>query len=293
MASSEVVETSGVWAEINYIHNPVADGETPLTFVTADEERSTMQTLPGRSVWIRDVRGMDVSLDREGFVLVQHTSGVSNLDGIMDDPQMEQLYLGEMRTLLAEMTGASQVIMIPGAKNRYGERETEKLARLKEARAGHTTPARYPHGDVTDVSGPAQAEGIVSMVLGLNLGEYSRWALYNVWRSVTPPPQDFPLAVCDARTVVPSDEVTVVAITQVPRLPDDLHFDTTGYLYSSAHRWCYFRHMTPDEVLIFKTHDTDPTRAHRVPHSAFTDPQCPPGIPTRASIEVRGLALFR
>jgi hypothetical protein len=29
-----------------------------------------------------------------------------------------------------------------------------------------------------------------------------------------------------------------------------------------------------------------------VPHSAFTDPTCPPGVPTRASVEVRALALF-
>jgi hypothetical protein len=50
--------------------------------------------------------------------------------------------------------------------------------------------------------------------------------------------------------------------------------------------------MTPGEVLIFKTHDTDPARAHRVPNTAFTDPTWPPGTPTRASVEMRALALF-
>ncbi len=74
----------------------------------------------------------------------------------------------------------------------------------------------------------------------------------------------------------------------------DVHIrhDTTGYLANPAHHWHYFRDMTPDQVLIFKAHDTDPDRAGRVPHTAFTDPTCPPGTPTRASVEIRGLALF-
>jgi hypothetical protein len=50
--------------------------------------------------------------------------------------------------------------------------------------------------------------------------------------------------------------------------------------------------MTPNEVLVFKTHDSDPARAHRVAHTAFDDPTCPPGTPARASVEARALALF-
>ena len=112
-----------------------------------------------------------------------------------------------------------------------------------------------------------------------------------MWRSVTPPPQDFPLAVCDAGSVAADDEVTVAAVT--PELgTGDMRHDTTGYRYNPEHRWHYYRDMTPSEVLVFKAHDTDPTRARRVPHTAFTDPTCPPGTPTRASVEMRALALF-
>ena len=39
--------------------------------------------------------------------------------------------------------------------------------------------------------------------------------------------------------------------------------------------------MTPQEVLVFKAHDTDRSRSVRVRHSAFTDPTCPAGVPTR------------
>jgi hypothetical protein len=50
--------------------------------------------------------------------------------------------------------------------------------------------------------------------------------------------------------------------------------------------------MTRDEAIIFKTNDSDPARAHHVPHSAFDDPSCPKGVPTRVSIEMRACAYW-
>jgi hypothetical protein len=45
-------------------------------------------------------------------------------------------------------------------------------------------------------------------------------------------------------------------------------------------------------VLVFKTHDSDPARAHCVPHVAFDNPQCDARTAPRASIEMRGIALW-
>jgi hypothetical protein len=50
--------------------------------------------------------------------------------------------------------------------------------------------------------------------------------------------------------------------------------------------------MTRDEVIVFKAHDSVDGAVRRVPHTAFTDPDCPPGTPTRASVEARGLVIF-
>lgn len=276
-----------VRAVVNYVRNPPPPGADPLTFVPADEVRQTMQTLPGRDVWFHDVRGEATSLDREGFVLVGHRTSVTDLEAIQEDPDVDRRYSDEMAALLLAVTGAERVLMLGGAKKRYGEGEVAKLARL----TGHVTPARYPHRDVTDRSGPEQAAGLAAAA-GVDLTDASRWALLNAWRSVRRPPQDFPLAVCDARTVAPADGVTVVAVTERSGSTDEFRFDTTGYLAAPAHRWCYFSDMTPDEVLIFKTHDSDPTRARHVAHTAFTDPTCPPGVPTRASVEIRALVVF-
>ena len=285
MVQSQVEAGSSVDAEVNYIRNPPGDGDEVLQFVTEAEERSTMQTLPGRSVHIRDARPLSTDLDREGFLLVRHVSTVADFDLIQEDPDVDQRYIDEMAALLAAVTGASRTFMLGGGKKRYGESATDKLALLLNAK-----PARYPHADNTDASARGQVEMIDAFVDDLNLESYSRWALYNLWRAVTPPPQDFPLAVCDARTVSTADEVTVTAFTK-ERIGDIVH-DTTGYVFSGSHRWHYYPDMTRDEVIVFKAHDSDPRRSGRVPHTAFTDPTCPPGVPTRASVEMRGLALF-
>jgi hypothetical protein len=65
------------------------------------------------------------------------------------------------------------------------------------------------------------------------------------------------------------------------------------YRANPAHRWCYFKDMTPDEVLVFKTADSDKSRAHHVPHTAFSDPTCPAGTPPRGSLEARVLTVFK
>lgn len=278
---------SDVRAEVHYVRNPPPAGAEPLTFVTEDEARSTMVVTPGEEVVLHDLRGTTTSLDVEGFELVRHASAVTDFHAIEEDAAVDALYLQEMEAFVAELTGADRIVMLGPGKKRYGEGATDRLAGLANAK-----PARYVHGDVTDVSGPDLAEGMVRGTAGIDLADFSRWAMYKVWRAITPPPQDFPLAVCDARTIGRDDEIAVTAITAL-RGFGELAFPTAGYLPNPAHRWCWFRDMTPDEVLVFKTHDTDPSRAHRVAHTAFTDPACPPDVPTRASVEIRALALFR
>jgi hypothetical protein len=284
---SPAQEASRVRADVNYVRNSPEGSGAVLEFVTEDESRSTMCTLPGRPVWIHDTRGQQTELDREGFVLVRHVSAIRDYSLIQQDDAVDAAYIEEMAALLKDVSGADDVIMLGGGKKRFGESAQDELAGLLNGK-----PARYPHADNTDQSATGLVELMAAFLDTVNLDGVSRWAMFNMWRAVSAPPQDFPLAVCDARTVVVADEVTVTAVTEELRAGEIRH-DTTAYRYSPEHRWHYFRDMTRDEVLIFKAHDTDPARVGRVPHTAFTDPSCPPGTPTRASVEMRGLALFR
>jgi hypothetical protein len=273
-----------VRAEVNYLHNRTDDAGAALEFWSEEDARSTMIITPGASVLVRDVRPIrdTLSLDENGFVLVDHRSAVSNLELLQAHPLVDQHYAHEMSDLLADATGADLVVVMSAAKKRYGEGEVDKLSSLPNAK-----PARYPHADNTDAS-VLELLGVVTGAFDVAL--YPRWAAYNLWRPMSPPPQDIPLAVCDARSVAPADEVTVTAVTM--ELSGAHRHDTTGYAFSEQHRWCYIRDMTPQEVLIFKAHDSDGRFASRVAHTAFNDPSCPPGVATRSSVETRAFAFF-
>jgi hypothetical protein len=286
MAMTETGTQSGVEAEINYVRNPPGPDDNTLRFVTEAEENNTMITRPGRPMLITSGRGLTTDLDREGFVFARHVSAVADFHQIQEDPAVDQQYIDETAAFLVELTGASRVIMQGGGKKRYGEPATDRLAALSNAK-----PARYPHADNTDTSALELAQLMDSFIDDLDLSCSSRYSMLNVWRTFSRPPQDFPLAVCDAQSIAPGDEVTVTAITEERNAGEIIH-DTTGYVYNPGHRWYYFPDMTIDEVIVFKSHDSDPTRARRVAHTAFTDPTCPPGVPTRASVEMRALALF-
>jgi hypothetical protein len=148
MAEIDTQARIEVRAPINYIRNPRASGAEPkLEFCTEDETLSTMQTLPGEAMPIRSARGMDTSLDREGFVLVRHESKVTDFGLIEEDPGVDQVYNDEMAALLREVTGGAFVMMLGGGKKRFGESESDKLAKLTNAK-----PARYAHADNTDLS---------------------------------------------------------------------------------------------------------------------------------------------
>ena len=274
-----------VRAEISYVTNSPTRADEPLEFVTEDESRSTMETFPGRVVAIRDARPLATTLDREGFRLARHSSTVANFGLIEEDPGTDQLYVTEMTQLLQEVTGAEFVLLLGGAKKRFGEAAKAELSGLANAK-----PARYPHADNTDSSADVLF-GLIRTHLGDKVPTGRRWAMYNMWRAVSPPPQDIPLAICDATSVAASDEITVTAVTTT-RDSGDLRHDTTGYKYNPSHRWHYYPDMTVDEVIVFKAHDSDPAHSSRVPHSAFNHPGCPPGTPTRASVEARGLVIF-
>ncbi len=118
-----------------------------------------------------------------------------------------------------------------------------------------------------------------------------RFAHYNVWRVLSPPPQDVPLAVCDARSVSQEDLLEADAVFDVPGKPE-WSFEGLVVRYNPRHRWSYFSDMTPGEVLMFKTNDSDPSHPHHVPHTAFNDPNCPEGVPPRTSIEMRAVAYW-
>jgi hypothetical protein len=267
---------------------PTTTVQATLNYVAATTERpifhandSSLDRLPldAHLVTISDARTLQQAptLAREGIELVAHASTVTNF---RNAEEVTRAYGEEIRSLIEKLTGADFVAVTGPAVLRFSERSAEAGTR------DNSRAARFVHSDVSD--GAAVDFARQAAPPGRT---FRRIAQHNIWRAFSGPPQDAPLAVCDARSVPAGDLVRAEA-----RFDRDgrvnWSFEALLLRYNPAHRWLFFADMRPDEVIVFKRYDTDPDEPLLVPHSAFTYPDVSPGAPPRASIEMRTVAYW-
>ncbi|MGH7072925.1 MAG: CmcJ/NvfI family oxidoreductase [Stellaceae bacterium] len=265
-----------VTATINYLG---AMTERPR-FHANDHSRDNL-ILEGHEVRIEDARGRDTlpSLAREGLALVEHRSAIADF---RDEAAVMRLAPAEAIGLIRDVTGAEAVVMLGVPLWRFGERSDDS------GRLNNSLPARFVHIDGSD----ARVRETAAQLRPKDIDRpIRRYAMFNIWRAISPPPQDIPLALCDALSVAPQDTVIADAVFDYYDRPE-WSAESTLLRYNPAHRWVYFANMTRDEALVFITKDSDLARPHHVPHSAFDDPSCPADVAPRASIEMRAMGFW-
>jgi hypothetical protein len=226
---------------------------------------------------IADARSAAPTLDGTGFTLLAHRSAVADF---ADRAAVDARYRPEIIELIREVSGADLVLVNSPGILRFSERSPHSGV------LDNSRPARFAHVDVSDPTAKAFAERAAPPGRRLK-----RFVHYNIWRAISAPPQDVPLAVCDARSVAAADLLAADAVFDKPGEPE-WSFEGLVLAHAAGHRWHWFPDMHRDEALIFKTHDSEPGRAHCVPHVAFDNGACPRHAPPRASIEMRALALW-
>jgi hypothetical protein len=269
-----VDELPYVEAELNYLA-PMAERPRYYAYAAGPERPPSNMVHEPHRVRIRDMRpiGSEISLDRQGFALVEQKSAVRDF---WDDEEVREVYYPEAERFIAAATGAARVFIFDHLQRRRVPDAADRTAGLPRQ------PASRVHVDHTARSGPQRVRDL----LGEDAEELlrGRVQVINLWRPIKGPLRDAPLAVCDALSVDPGDLV-----------PSDLVYrDRVGETYSvtwnPAHRWFYVPQMRADEALLLKCCDTlADGRARFMPHTAFTDPTTPADAPPRESIELRTL----
>lgn len=278
-----------VQATVNYVL-PIDEPLYTYRMVDPPEGKpASTEVLDPRSVAItsiRDGRGAP-QLDVQGFELVRFSPVV---DDIYDPEEMEARYYPQVVDLVKRHTGASEVrVFVPFLRGEEAQRRMPGAI---------TNPAGAVHVDYTEHSGPDYFDRMLGPDAERLRGR--RYALINVWRPITGPLRDHPLALCDARTVDPADLMVSRTVSRSGakglRTPDGEV--SVGEIYSVAfnpsHQWYYAPDMTPDEALLLKNYDSrlDMGVSRFSPHCAFADPTTPADALPRASIEVRTLAVW-
>ncbi|GEN99954.1 hypothetical protein NSE01_17870 [Novosphingobium sediminis] len=239
------------------------------------------------------------SLDVHGFVIAKHATAIADFH---DKAAVDAGYQREVEALVALLTGADRVATQGWMIRTSGDlsaRAQEKVAGYVHA-GGIQPPAGEAHVDYNELTGQRAAARVYAQAFPDGPG-YRRYICFSLWRTFSPGPQDWPLAVCDGRTVSDAetasntlfvvDEFPVGDALTAPVEGEDQMIAATIFRYRPQHRWWYFSNMAADDVLLFKFQDSDHSVTWRCPHTAFHDTSLPDAR-VRESIEVRGVAFF-
>lgn len=289
-------DVRSVEAEITYL----APGSfVNRRFVAPGIEYNTGRYEP-HAVTVRDGRAIasHFTLDTHGFKLSRQPSAVKDF---FDKDEVERLYPAEAAAYIKALTGADHVSAMSWMVRTSGDLSKYKREAVGyQHRGGVQPPAGEAHVDTAPDRAPRVAEMYRDKSVPAGQA-YSRFIYGSFWRCFSEPPQDVPLAVCDARSVR-ADEGTTNTLFVVDKIPDAAaalgpmpNEDTVPgaaiFTFNPAHRWWYFSNMTRDETLLIKFHDSDRNRAWRTPHTAFRDPSFA-NARERSSIEIRFVAYF-
>ena len=236
---------------------------------------------------VRDGRPVrdQFTLDRNGFAIIGHASAVTDFT---DRAEVDRVYVGEVAEFVRSYTGADQMATLGWTLRRSaapGENASQPQAALV-------------HDDYSVAGARGRAEAAYAADFPDGPG-FRRALITSLWRVFSPPPQDWPLAICDYTSVGPGEGLDN-RLYFVDKIPADLYAEmpedspgTSGFEFhhNPAHQWWYFPDMTRDEILLFTLNDSDRSRAWRVPHSAFHDKAARATVP-RHSIEFRTIAYF-
>ena len=225
-------------------------------------------------------RGDDELRDEFG----QHPSGFELLkfptavDSFLDPAQIETVYEAEIEGFLKAVTGCYRVHIFDHTV-RASDPELREIKNIRE-------PAYLVHNDYTSNSG--------FVCLQENLGEDAetlargRFQIINVWRPLVDPVEDFPLALCDARSLTTEDLVDTER-----RAPNHVG-EIQLALHDPRQHWYFYSQMRPPEVLLFKTFDSIDGGVHPCSiHSAIRLPDAPVDARPRESVETRAFVFYR
>jgi hypothetical protein len=213
-----------------------------------------------------------------------HPSGFSlhklptQMQDFLDQSEIDSIYAVEIESFLRAVTGCYRVQLFD-----YTVRASDaELRALKQVRE----PASLVHNDYTPNSGfVCLQESMGDEAAELAQG---RFQIINVWRPLVDPVEDFPLALCDTRSLTTADLVDTER--RAPNHTGEIQLA----LHTDEQRWFYFPEMCSDEVLLFKTFDSIDGGVNPCSiHSAIRLPDAPADAKPRESVEARALVFYR
>ena len=244
---------------------PPPNGERAYTHINRDSKTSDYKENYEhvlKEVVIENLRGMEDSatLDTTGFQLFHLPAKYTSF---ATDEDIYQEYYPESIELLKEQTAPpASSSSITVSMHPLGQilshlltyNSTHPVIRRRRCRPelGATSQARQPivrvHVDQTTKRSIALMHERLPASDVPQLLKH-RFQIINLWRPISHPALDWPLALCDYRSVDPKTDLFPITL-----IFSDYEGETIGVRYNENHRWKYYRGVTPEELILFKWH---------------------------------------
>lgn len=191
-----------------------------------------------------------------------------------DPDWVERVYMPAAAEMVKDISGAAYAEPFPGG------------SMIRDSRSSsHAPPATFAHLDFTRESIVPFVQITGSQALRET---YPRTRIFNVWRPITEPPQNPPLALCHQQSVDESDWVIGRTLGQ----GDVGDVDYLAITHNPSQHWYFYPELGLDDAVVFKGADSDPGENMGCFHTAFIRNDLGgSGVP-RASIEMRVIAFF-
>lgn len=269
-----------VKANFNYTKD--VEKRTELYFYDSDAAKDIHE--PGDAAHEMTVhdgwyRADDFSIDKEGFSVESFKTEYQDWE---DEDSVRKNFYPEIVEFVKKTTGAKRVLVFD---HTIRTKTNDKKKLTQETNTSQRAPVMLVHCDYTAESGPVRVKQLLKDEADELLSR--RVAFLNVWKPIHRVVEERPLAMCDVGTS-PSDDFFKLYLNYRDRLGENYVMR-----HSPNHKWWYFPNMTPEQVIILKTYESETDgRARFVGHSAFDDPNSAADAPARESVEIRTIAFF-
>lgn len=241
--------------------NPPADGSP--AWVQPDFDPALASEPPRnwtediRKVEIKDARGNEDKYTLDTAAL-QFYRRPAKLTRFVDDEEIKAEYYPESIELIKELTGARMVI--PFDHSRFPTYSLivtyfmyDILPAIRRRRPGmiddgpqNRQPVPLIHVDQTTKSAIARLRREVPSDQVEALLQ-RRFQIVNLWRPISHPAEDWPLALCDYRSLDVDEDLIVMTLKFAVR--DGQNYSVK---YNPNHRWVYKSAMDPEDFVLFK-----------------------------------------
>ena len=256
-------------AKTNIVHNPVEVNVTDLAGTSASDREASGFTTKGAGFQILD--------DAWGSPATQ---AAWKADRWEEPAWVKAEYYADVDALLKRELGVTSTFIFDHTVRKS---QTTHLPDDPD----HRKPVSQAHCDQSRWAGENRIEKHMGkeMLARVKRGEVHA-QLINVWRPMRTV-HEHPLAMADSRTVYRGENGGAADWKESELKYETWSGQTLLITHRPAHRWYYYRGITPDQAIMLKCYDS--TEETRTPHTAFVDPSTAADAPPRWSIEVRVL----